>query len=237
MSFPKKSLVVAVLAFAALGVAQAQAGVIYSVARTTVSGVNGTFDDLTFRITGWDGVDATYSGGINSLSTLQGTWTVSGSGSPTISVPGTTANWQGRTTNFSYLQGFPVTSPPASWVNFDNTVGVFGRGPDTPTPTTFGAIVGPTFDATWFTTEAGVGVPTKRLVPNGTVNGTTGVDQGLIAEIFVTPGANVGFTGVYNSAALVKAPLTMTSNVPEPVSLGLLCLGSFALLHRRRKAC
>jgi len=55
-----------------------------------------------------------------------------------------------------------------------------------------------------------------------------------LATIFVTQGDDVNFTGQYAIYGGNDTAVTFGATVPEPASLGLLALGSLALLARRR---
>jgi hypothetical protein len=217
-----RNTLIITVAVAALGTA-AEAGLIVSSSRET----GGTYDAITFRVSGFTGADLTYvptiANPFNAVSGIEGTFTAVGT-SAVLSTPGNNSQYIARTTN-----AFAGT-PNTSFANFDLTVaGVFSRNPaGSTTPT---ALTG-----SWFTT--GDGSPTgTRIRPVDTSVGPTNddFDQTLLATFFVTPGADVSFAGQFNSYANTGQPLSFSS-VPEPTALAALGLAGGAILRRRRRA-
>lgn len=189
----------------------ADAGLVLSVARTGTN-VNG-FDEISVKLTGYSGPDATFAG-TDRVNSLTGTFTVSGGG--TLSAPGTATSYKANTTN--NVGG--RNNPPNSYVNFDSILsGDFARSPATATPASL--------TGTWYTTD-----PTLYLRPVDTTP-LDGFDQTLFAQVYVTPGTGVSFSGQYNSDAVQAAAVTFTS-VPEPAAAGWVGLAGVVALARRR---
>lgn len=204
---------------AGLAASAAHAGLIVTGTRTAGT----TYDQLTFRLTGLTGADATYVptgtfDAVNGVSLIQGTFTAS-SGA-TLSVPGTDTQYIIRTTN-----AFAGT-PNDSYVNFDSVINSdFARTPSGSTTPT--ALKG-----TWYTTGDGSVDGTRLRIVD--TSPTDGLDETIVAEMFVTHGADVSFNGVYSTYASITQPLSFTSATPEPASLGLLAAGSLLALRRRK---
>jgi hypothetical protein len=207
------------------GGAAAEAALLVSAQRTGTN-ING-FDEITFSITGYTGANATSTGsptdpndgGIDTVSGIQGTFSAIGAGAE-LSFPGTTTTViRNNTTN---VDGTTRENPPKSYANFDSAAGTFTRTPNDATPSSL--------NGTWFTADS-----TLRLRPTDiTVGGTDdGFDQTMLAQVYVTPGADVSFDGVFNSYVGTSQPLTFTS-VPEPgVFAGLAAVGLLGLRRRR----
>jgi hypothetical protein len=201
----------------------AQAALIIESTRTGTN-VNG-FDEITFRIAGYTGANATSTGspsdpndgGTDTISGIQGTFAAVGAGA-TLSVPGTAATFRNGTTN---ADGTVRENPPKSYANFDSTAGTFTRDPATAVPTTV--------TGTWFTADSTLRLRAADITP------ADEFEQTLLAQVYVTPGADVSFDGVFNSYVGTSQPLSFTS-VPEPAGLALVSLGVGAALLRRRRS-
>lgn len=200
----------------------AQAGATFSATRTGTN-ING-FDEITFLVTGFNDVgspDASTAG--NGITSLQGTFTAIGTGAE-LAVPGANeAQARSRTTNTDFEAR---ENPAESYVNFDTvvlTAGDFARTPlNDPTPTAF--------KGTWFTTGSEF-----FLRPTNTPD-SLDLDNTILAQVYVTPGADVSFSGLFNTATGatgVNQPISVTS-VPEPTTLGAMTAGALAVLARRR---
>jgi hypothetical protein len=177
--------------------------------------VNG-LEQITFRVSAATGANLLAPGSADpaddqdAISTLDGTFSVVG-GAAALSVPGTAAQYPARTTNISDFEasGDPPANPPRSFANFPSTAGAIVRSPD--------ANLTASLDGVWFTTNFA-----QRIRPLDTTP-ADGFDQTLLARVFVTPGAQVSFDGVFQSYNSVDGPISFTSAaVPEPASAGLL---------------
>lgn len=118
-------------------------------------------------------------------------------------------SWNGGTQSQRNSQGSNVlmgggsgsgqTDGTGSWVNFDlYAVGLARDG---------AANAATAAGATWFTTDA-----TARLRPVDTTVGgdDDGIDQTLLAQVFISPGGAVSFNGKINTSAAVGAPFSFT---------------------------
>jgi hypothetical protein len=215
LKFNAKLLAAVVVAGAA---ASANAGLTYSVTRT--ADFYGSYDLLTFQVTGWTGVDnngATYNinndpNGLasvpNGITGISGTF--SGATGTSLYVPGTTAVWPGKTLNGAFVgseapvSGFSTSQ--GSFINFDSKVGNFTR---TTSGTTTSAFTG-----AWFTA-----VQSQDIRPVDVTVGANddGLDNTSLAYILVSHGGNVTFTGQVNTLAIpggYQATLTTAAAGP-----------------------
>jgi hypothetical protein len=219
----KKAILFGALALAAAS-AVANAGIIVASTDTPAGtgGNDSTFDEITFTITGWTGADGAPLDGVQGII---GTFSAGGGG--VLSVPAKlTAPTHPYTTYITNVLGGldAVGTTPASYANFENQTAA-SESSASQTPTSFGA--------TWFTTGIHPGLTTDtRLAPGTPIN--PNFDNNLLAQIFVTPGDTVSFSGTVGTTA-GTSPLSFSGPVPEPASLGLLALGAGGLLARRRK--
>lgn len=158
----------------------------------------------------------------DAISTLDGTFSVVG-GSLALSTPGTAIQFPGRTTNASDFEanGDAPANPPRSFVNYSATAGTISRSPD--------ANLASSIDGVWFTTAFSQWIRPIDTTP------LDGFEQTMLARVFVTPGADVSFSGLYQSYNSVDGALSFSS-VPEPTTLAVLGLGAGGLLRRRRSA-
>jgi hypothetical protein len=218
------------LALASLGVSSAaHAGVIVTSSRGP-SAASG-WDEITFTLTGYNGADATFVG-VNRINSLSGTFTAVGSGA-VLSAPGTASAFRNLTTNGLANDGTKGDdyNPPRSYVNFDSTINdtlntPFSRTPSGVTPTSFTSGTGG-----WFTSTTDNYL---RLIDTTVGPNDDEVSQTLVAQIYVTPGADVSFTGLYNSDASNSQAVSFSSVlVPEPAAIGLLSMAGVSLLRRR----
>jgi len=204
----KKAVLFGALALAAASTTANAALIIYeSLIPAGTGGNDSSFDEITCTIGGWTGADATTPN--NGVTELVGTFTASDGG--VLSVPArSTHPFTAYIVNANSSIGGgldAVGSTPASYVNFDSEIAA-SRSPSSNTPNSL--------TATWYTPFGPSNPPDTRLAPTqlpnnpgpGTgVNGTNW-DSTLLAQIFVTPGDNVSFTGTYSSLAGFNQPLS-----------------------------
>jgi hypothetical protein len=155
---------------------------------------NGTYDVIDFYLTGLTAPDnANQSGGAGTagLLDLQGTFTASGAG--LLGVPGdSNSSSPGYFAKYTTNASVPPSGYDSSYVNFNgyNSVVRSGTGTSTVTGTgrsaTVTAITGnsASFGGDWFNSDG------SSITPSST---------SLIAQVLVTPGYGVSFTGVYGT--------------------------------------
>ena len=228
----------------ALGFATAaQAGLVITSSRASVSKGNGNYDQITFTLTGLNGTDTQTgpSGQPASVILVKGTFSAIGSGA-VLAVPG-----DGTTTDDGYWENFITSARGGQHILINNdTAATFsyaasdvrlpnlvpqdtsrtGTGTATMDSTGAAATINGTssaFTGDWFANAGSAGVaPTATL-----------------AQIYVTPGADVTFNGFYSTWSSNNAPVTFTSiGVPEPAGISLLAtsVGGFLLRRRMRRA-
>jgi len=226
VAFPPR-VVLATVCLLAVCCTCARGAVIVSSSRTSAV-VNGTtYDQITFNISAFTGTDSTYAGpfqdasaNVDSMSNISGTFTITGGLASLAGASGTAGN-NYRTTN-PFAPG-TETTPPGSYINYDSVAGGVTTTPSSPTA---GATA---ISSTWFTSTAA-----NRLRPVESADGTAdSFNQTQLAVFFVTPGANISFSGTDGTDANSSESLSFTA-VPEPASVGLLRLVSACLLLRRR---
>ncbi len=183
----------------------------------TRTSYDASLDKIEFHITGLTGAQAGEK--INGLS---GTWTAFGTGA-TINLSTSSLGWKGAT----QLDGsFNQPAAPLSFINLNANAGDLTR-------------VGSgsayrSFSGTWFTTE-----PASWLQPVDPDLGD-GIDQTLLATMFVTKGGIVQFVGYASPAISGNAFATIFPVWPEPSTLTLLGTGAVGFLlfawRKRRKS-
>jgi hypothetical protein len=173
-------------------------------AASSVAFANGTYDVIIFDLTAMTGADATKGGSGQDAEVygLQGTFTVTGG---SMALIGTAAN-EGADFILPHAQQNYVAAPGlhSSYVPFGNdisavVVGASGAGKSAGTATSI--------TDTWYTTPAaktgpGGGVEPGVDGPKATIASGSSSDpyanNGMLAEILVTPGASVAFAGQYS---------------------------------------
>lgn len=206
--------IVGITATLALG-ASANAGILVTPVR---SSFDTSWDQIDFFLTSFTDGDAVAG---NKIQLLEGTFT--SVGAAVISVPGTTANYKGKTGNTNLDAGL---TPPISIVNLDtvNLAATWNRTGTSSTLLTGG----------WYTA-----VDAGKIIAAPSLDRSTSLDQtvnNLIAEIFVSKGGDVAYSGLIGTPlGTGTETVAFTSVVPEPGSLALVGLGATALLARKRR--
>ncbi len=224
----KMPILLAALASASLAGSTWGSLMVSESAPTTVTEGNGTYDRIIFRITGLTGAD-TATGPNNAPAgalAIQGTFTavskdggvaslaVPGDSTPTS--PGFWQNYitsgQGGVKTLTNQDNATTYNYAASFANFPSLTptGQSRSGTGTSTEDSLGdaaTIAGnsASFSGGWFTTTAG------GIQPQG-VNGSTGI----LAQIFVTHGEDVNFTGIDTTYGSNSEPLTFAHQFPSP---------------------
>ncbi len=205
--------------FLALSATESKAWMYFSYTRTSY---DASLDKIEFHITGLTGAQAGEK--INGLS---GTWTAYGG---TINLSTSSVSWKWLT---QLDNSFNQPAPPLSFVNLNVNAGDLTRVGSGSAYTSF--------SGTWFTTE-----PASWLQPVDPDLGD-GIDQTLLATMYVTKGGGVNFVGqvsqaisgtVYDisSSPLSPPPEEPPPDDPEPSTLALLSVGAVGfLLHTWRK--
>ncbi len=235
----------------------ASAAVQYAVSRVANQAFsNGTYDVVNITLTGLTGADNTTGplGQDAEIFQLEGTFTASGTGAALANPGATSSTARGYYEPFTDATSAPqLSGTPAgyasSFVNLANVdPGNVFPGGTTPVTSQTGAtgsgattnaknqVIGITgnvtaFGDTWSTTPATTKGPGGGIEVGQDPN-FTGV-TGLIAQILVTPGANVTFSGFYadygNSDALESLSLTSAgTSTPTPTATSIISLTTSA---------
>ncbi|HEV2689014.1 MAG TPA: hypothetical protein VGV35_10675 [Bryobacteraceae bacterium] len=222
----------------------AQAGLMITSSRASVSKGNGSYDQITFTLTGMDGTDTQTgpTGQAASVILVKGTFSAVGNGA-VLAVPGDGTTTP--TTDDGFWENFITSARGGQHVLVNNdTSATFtyaasdvrlpnlvpqdtsrtGTGTSTIDSTGSAATINGTssaFTGDWFANAGSAGV-----VPG---------PSSTLAQIYVTPGADVNFTGVYSTWSSNNAPVTFTSiSVPEPAGVSLAASALVGILLRRR---
>jgi hypothetical protein len=180
---------------------------------------NGTYDVVTFSLTGLTGVDDNPGpvGQEPQLLILPVVFTAFGSaGVPQLGVPGdSTAGSEGNWTNFITNNGTPPPGYRRSFANFPNFIDAVRNGAgtsdaatsDPPTMITGNSV---SFGTTWAVNPSSV---------PGSDSGPDPVDNTLLARVLVTPGDGVSLRGQYgtygtNTTTAAALPQVAVSYVP-----------------------
>ncbi len=179
----------------------ANAAMLVSSTRTSY---DANLDKIDFHITGLTGAQAG-----DFINAISGTWTGIGG---TINLSTSALGWKGAT---GLNSSFKAPAAPLSFVNFNSNAGDLARVGSGSAYSSFGG--------SWFTTE-----PAVWLQPVDPDLGD-GFDQTLLASMYITKGANVGFAGEGSMAVAGQVfPVAFAS--PEPGTLALLITGALGLL-------
>lgn len=240
-----RSSLIAATAAAALG-SVAHAGLIVTETRTPgIVAQNGTYDEITFKLTSLTSPD-TATGPLNQpagLLLLSGTFSAVNAPGMTGAVLAGPGDSSAAQTGNGYWEDYIVkgtggvgtissangsSTYAASFVNFPSIVpaDTSRSGTGSSTQDSSGSVSGilgesSSFKSDWFNTSALTPGPNTKL-----------------AQIFVTPGADVSFNGTYSTYSPQQlAPVSFgAASTPEPASVGLLALPAACLLARRRRA-
>lgn len=217
-----------------------RADLIIAASRTpNITKGNGTYDQITFTLSSLTGADTQTgpSGQAASVIVLQGTFTATGAGAA-LAVPGDSNSppddgfWENFIT--------PARGGQRFLVNGDTSAIFTYASSNVKLPNLVTALVSrtgtgsATFDSSG--NAATMNGDSTALSGDWFANGgSAGVTPGTaLAQIFVTPGADVTFAGTYSSWSTNTAPLTFSS-VPEPTSISLAGAAVCGLLLRRRR--
>jgi hypothetical protein len=211
------------------GVLSASAGPItVSIMDTDDNTSLGTLKITRTSVDGWDELDlniASLSGHAlgSSINAISGAWTALGSGSPGIGLDsGTGLTWVPYTTNDDPTVG-------ESWINFDDIAPPTGSGFARTASGAYWSSFTSNSGA-WYAMPPGASPSGDNLwATPGKTN--AGIDDTLLAVMYVTPGANISYSGEFSfTYGGGQIPDVRFSTVPEPGSIAILVAGAVSLL-------